>query len=142
MSQDLGIVSADHVAIRVPDYDGTLSFYTRTLGFRLVREWTLPDALPGARFAYLALGDFQIEVIAEGDLSPVTATADVPKHLGRGGYLHLCLRVSDLDRTVAGLKDAGVEFIAEPFEVAPIGQLLALIKDNSGNILELAQATA
>ena len=26
------------------------------------REWTLPDALPGVRFAYLALGDFQIEV--------------------------------------------------------------------------------
>jgi hypothetical protein len=35
-----------------------------------------------------------------------------------------------------------VEFLADPFEVAPIGQLLALIKDNSGNVVELAQAIA
>ncbi|WP_433519359.1 VOC family protein [Nonomuraea sp. CA-143628] len=142
MPQNLGIVSADHVAIRVPDYDGTIAFYTAILGFRLEREWTLPDALPGARFAYLALGDFQIEVIAEGELTAAAPTTDVADHLGRGGYIHLCLRVGDLGRTVADLKDKGVEFLAEPFEVAPIGQLLAMIKDNSGNIVELAQAIA
>jgi len=140
MPQDLGIVSADHVAIRVPDYDGTITFYTDILGFSLERQWTLPDALPGARLAYLALGDFQIEVIAEGTLTAAAPATDVADHLSRGGYIHLCLRVGDLRRTVAGLKDNGVEFLAEPFEVAPIGQLLAMIKDNSGNIVELAQA--
>jgi catechol 2,3-dioxygenase-like lactoylglutathione lyase family enzyme len=142
MPQNPGIVSADHVAIRVPDYDGTIAFYTDILGFQLQREWTLPDALPGAKFAYLAFRDFQIEVIAEGKLTEAAPTTDVADHLSRGGYIHLCLRTADLGALVAGLKDKGVEFLAEPFEVAPIGQLLAMIRDNSGNIIELAQAIA
>ena len=87
-------------------------------------------------------GLFEIEVIAGGQLSPIEPTSDVADHLSRGGDIHLCLRVDDLDQIVAGLKDQGVEFVAEPFEVAPIGQLLAMIKDNSGNIIELAQAVA
>jgi hypothetical protein len=33
-----------------------------------------------------------------------------------------------------------VEIFAEPFVVEPIGQRLAMIKDNSGNVIELAQA--
>ncbi|MEV0283637.1 VOC family protein [Kribbella sp. NPDC050820] len=141
MSQNtLGILRADHIAVRVPDYDGTVKFYTEVLGFTVKQEWTLPDALPGANFAYLALGSFEIEVIAGGRLSPIEPTDDVADHLSRGGYIHLCLRVDNLDHTVAGLKAKGVEILAEPFEVAPIGQRLAMINDNSGNIIELAQA--
>lgn len=142
MPQTAGQVRADHVAIRVPDYAGTIAFYTETLGFRLEREWTLPDALPGARFAYLTLGGFQIEVIAEGKLTGAAPVKDVADHLSRGGYIHLCLRTDDLGALVADLKSENVQFLAEPFEVAPIGQLLAMIRDNSGNIVELAQATA
>jgi glyoxylase I family protein len=138
----LGIARADHVSIRVPEYDATIAFYTSILGFDLVQEWTLPDALPGARFAYLQLGSFEIEVIAEGQLTELTPTTDVADHLSRGGYGHLCLRVDDLQATVEGLKERGAQFLAEPFEVAPIGQLLAMIKDNSGNVIELAQAIA
>ena len=143
MSQNnIGIARADHLAVRVPDYDSTIKFYTEVLGFTLKQEWTLPDALPGANFAYLSLGSFEIEVIAGGQLSTIEPTNDVADHLSRGGLIHLCLRVDNLDQTVAGLKDKGVEILAEPFEVAPIGQLLAMIKDNSGNIIELAQAVA
>lgn len=138
-SSPVGIVNADHIAIRVPDYAGTVAFYTEILGFALEQEWTLSEALPGARFAYLSLGGFQIEVIAEGSLNPAAPTTDVPDHLGRGGYIHLCLRTNDLDSTATRLKEKGVDFLAEPFEVAPIGQRLAMIKDNSGNIIELAQ---
>jgi catechol 2,3-dioxygenase-like lactoylglutathione lyase family enzyme len=137
---DLGLVRADHIAVRVPDYPGTIAFYTEVLGLKLEQEWTLPDVLPGARFAYLTLGDFQIEVIAEGQFTPAPPTRDVGDHLSRGGWIHLCLRVEDLDHTVAGLRASGVEFLAEPFVVAPIGQRLAMIRDNSGNIVELAQA--
>ncbi|HEY0260106.1 MAG TPA: VOC family protein [Lacisediminihabitans sp.] len=142
MSSALGFTRVDHVAIRVSDYDATIAFYTDTLGFEVSKEWTLPEALPGARFAYVALGSFEVEVIAGGQLTTIVPTLDVADHLGRGGYGHLCLRVEDLDATVAGLKDKGVAILAEPFEVEPIGQRLAMIHDNSGNIIELAQATA
>jgi hypothetical protein len=38
--------------------------------------------------------------------------------------------------------ESDVEIFAEPFVLEPIGQRLAMIKDNSGNVIELAQAGA
>jgi catechol 2,3-dioxygenase-like lactoylglutathione lyase family enzyme len=139
-SRRLSITRADHVAIRVPDYDETISFYTNKLGFQLGAEWTLRDAVPGLRLAYVRLGAFMIEVIGDAEPAPVPATVDIGAHLSRSGYIHLCLRVEDLDGTLAELEARGVEILAEPFDVEPIGQRLALIKDNSGNVIELAQA--
>ena len=138
--QRLSITRADHVAIRVPDYDETIRFYTTKLGFQLETEWTLGDAAPDLRLAYVRLGAFMIEVIGDGEPAPVPPTDDIGAHLSRSGYIHLCLRVEDLDGTLAELQERGVEVFAEPFEVEPIGQRLAMIKDNSSNVIELAQA--
>ena len=38
------------------------------------------------------------------------------------------------------LRARGVAVFAEPFVIEPIGQRLSMVKDNSGNIIELAQA--
>jgi len=137
-----GISHADHLAIRVPDYDQTLAFYSDILGFKLTREWTLDGAFLGVRFAYMALGEFHIEVIGDELATPADPTADVVDHLSRPGYTHLCLRVPDLDATVESLKRMNVDFLAEPFEVEAIGQRLAMIRDNSGYVVELAQSIA
>jgi catechol 2,3-dioxygenase-like lactoylglutathione lyase family enzyme len=48
-SDGLGINRADHVALRVADYDETIRFYTTKLNFQLEIEWTLGDAAPGVR---------------------------------------------------------------------------------------------
>jgi catechol 2,3-dioxygenase-like lactoylglutathione lyase family enzyme len=136
----LSITRADHVAIRVPDYDETIRFYTNKLGFQLEAEWTLADAAPELRLAYIRLGAFMIEVIGDGAPAPVPATDDIGAHLSGGGWIHLCLRVEDLDGTLTELAARGVEIFAAPFVVEPIGQRLALIKDHSGNVIELAQA--
>ncbi len=136
----LGFRYADHVALRVADYDESIAFYTDKLGFELVKEWTLGDAMPGVRFAYVRLGEFEIELIGDGQPTPAAEQNDIGDHLGRSGYIHLCLRVADLDKTVEELRDREVTVFAEPFVVDPIGQRLAMIKDNSGNIIELAQA--
>ena len=121
-------------------YDETIRFYTNTLGFQLEAEWTLGDAAPGLRLAYVRLGAIMIEVIGGAEPAPLAATADIGAHLSRSGFIHLCLRVEDLDGTLAELEARGVEILAEPFDVDPIGQRLALIKDNSGNVIELAQS--
>jgi catechol 2,3-dioxygenase-like lactoylglutathione lyase family enzyme/quinol monooxygenase YgiN len=138
----LGFRYADHVALRVGDYDKSLAFYTDKLGFELVKEWTLGDALPGVRFAYVRLGGFEIELIGDGQPVPAAEQDDLGDHLGRSGYIHLCLRVADLDKSVEELRGRGVTIFAEPFVVDPIGQRLAMIKDNSGNVIELAQAVS
>jgi catechol 2,3-dioxygenase-like lactoylglutathione lyase family enzyme len=98
--------------------------------------------VPGVRFAYIRLGEFEIELIGDGQPQLAADQADLGDHLGRGGYIHLCLRVLDMDKTVEELRGRGVTIFAEPFVVDPIGQLLAMIKDNSGNVIELAQALA
>lgn len=136
----LRITRADHVALRVADYDASVRFYTETLGFQLEAEWTLGDAFPELRLAYVRLGEFMIEIIGDGrpDLAP--AASDISDHLRRGGYIHLCLRVENLDAALAELRRRGVGVFAEPFEVHPISQRLALIEDNSGNLIELAEA--
>ncbi|GHO48936.1 VOC family protein [Ktedonospora formicarum] len=140
--QNPGIKSADHIALRVADYDQSVRFYTGTLGFELETEWTLGEAAPGLRFAYVRLGSFKIEIIGDGQLTPAPATVDIPDHLSRSGFIHLCLRVENLNDTLAELRRRGVEVFVEPFDVEPISQHLALIKDNSGNVIELAQAFA
>jgi hypothetical protein len=81
-----------------------------------------------------------IEVIDDGEPAPVPATDDIGAHLSSSGYIHLCLRVEDLDGTLAELETRGVEIFAQPFDVEPIGQRLAMINYDSGNVIELAQA--
>ncbi len=140
MARELGLVEADHVALRVADYDESIRFYTET--FEVETEWTLGDAVPGVRFAYVKLGDFKIELIGDGQPEPLPETDDVGQHLGRSGYIHLCLHVENVDATVARLAGRGVAILAEPFDVAPIAKRLAMFKDNSGNIIELCQTLA
>jgi catechol 2,3-dioxygenase-like lactoylglutathione lyase family enzyme len=136
----LGFRYVDHAALRVADYDKSLRFYTGKLGFELATEWDLGDTAPGVRFAYLRLGDFQIELIGDGRPALPPEAADITAHLGTGGLIHLCIRVENLDTAVSRLRAEGVEIFAEPFVVEPIGQRLAMIKDNSGNVVELAQS--
>jgi predicted enzyme related to lactoylglutathione lyase len=52
---------------------------------------------------------------------------------------HFCIAVDDLDAAVADLRDRGVSLIGGPMHVAQIGQRLAFITDNLGNIIELAE---
>jgi catechol 2,3-dioxygenase-like lactoylglutathione lyase family enzyme len=139
---ELGLRYADHVALRVADYDESLAFYTGKLGFTVDAQWDLGDAAPGVRFAYLRLGEFQIELIGDGSPHPEAEITSIGDHLSRSGYIHLCLRVQDLDAAVRSLRDSGVTIFAEPFVIEPIGQRLAMVKDNSGNVIELAQAVS
>lgn len=122
------------------DYDQSVRFYTEKLGFQLEAEWTLGDAFPELRLAYVGLGGFKFKLIGDGQPGAVPATRDKADHLGRGGYIHLCLRIENLDAALAELRRRDVRVFAEPFEVEPIGLRLALIEDNSANLIELAQA--
>jgi catechol 2,3-dioxygenase-like lactoylglutathione lyase family enzyme len=138
--RDCGSCAPNHVALRVADYDASVRFYTETLGFQLEAEWTLADAFPELRLAYVRLGEFMIEIVGAGRPEVAPATSDISDHLRRGGYIHLSLRVENLDAALGELRRRRVSVFAEPFEVEPIGRRLALIEDNSGNLIELAEA--
>ena len=102
----------DQVAIIVDDYDDAIRFFVNVLGFELVEDapsltsdgrpkrWVLVRP-PGARTALLLVrADGERQARAVGD-----------QFAGRVG---LFLRVDDFDAAYDRMRQAGVEFLAEP----------------------------
>jgi quinol monooxygenase YgiN/predicted enzyme related to lactoylglutathione lyase len=133
-----GTSHADHVALRVADYDESVLWYQQVLGATVRRQWTLAP-FPGVRFAYLDFHGFTLEIVGDGSPAPGPRPRDVPAHLGTAGLLHLCLQVDGVTATVERLRAHGVDVLADPFDVPEIDRRLALVVDNSGNILELSE---
>lgn len=133
----LASITADHVAIRVPDLARTVRWYTEHLDFRLVHQWPFGEL----QLAYLAPPDddrFLIELIGGEGAAPPVAHRDVASSLGVPGYHHLCLRVDDVEATLAELRRRGVAVVAEPFTIEDIGRRLAFVADLWGTLIELA----
>lgn len=41
--EPLAQMQAEHVMLATPDYDETLTWYEKNLGFRVKHEWTVPE---------------------------------------------------------------------------------------------------
>jgi glyoxylase I family protein len=137
-SSPFASMKANHVAVRVPSLNEAKTWYSDTLGFRLVHEWTFGDL----QLAYMAAptdDTFFLELIGGG--SPISERPydDLSDSLKAAGYHHLCYMVQSVDETVAELKKRGVKIVNEPFELPDISRRLAFFADPWGNLLELAE---
>lgn len=128
--------SHDHVGISVPpaDLDATIDWYSRTLGFTVDRRF---DA-HGMTFAFIVRDDAKIELMATAS-SRQAPTGDILSSMDPARLHHFCLAVPDLDAVVSELRDLGVDLIGGPLAVAEIGQRVAFLTDNLGNIIELTE---
>lgn len=54
-------------------------------------------------------------------------------------HVGISVTAEDLDAAISQLGDQDVELIGGPVEIAEIGQRIAFITDNLGNIIELAE---
>ena len=88
----------DHVHIVARDMDRSIDFYTRILGFRLLRRVESGPADRRRQLAYVGLGDFMLELVEPAHDGEFRGTEARP----------LGLAVADLDRAVADLKRLGV----------------------------------
>ncbi|MBE9462656.1 VOC family protein [Dyadobacter subterraneus] len=134
----LSEISGNHVGIRVPDYAAAIKWYTEKLDFRVIHEWDYADE----KLAYLApanTNDFWIEILAGGKLIPNTKFNDLGKSLESGGYHHLCVHVTNLNKVLAELKKRGVTVVGQPFYLDAITRNLAFIQDPWGNMIELSE---
>lgn len=137
----LSSMTADHVALRVPDLERAQRWFVDHLDFRVVHTWPYGEL----RLAYLASANddgFLIELIGGATATPPPAHADLGASLTAPGYHHLCLRVASVDATLDELRRRGVTVVAEPFELAAISRRLAFIADPWGHLIELAQVLA
>jgi glyoxylase I family protein len=124
VSELVGPIGVDHVAINVSDVPGAIAFYTETLG--LVQNHTRPDfGFPGA-WLDTANGQ-QVHLIQ----------AEVPKNVGQ----HFALVFDDLDAAVSELRTRGLQ-VSDPIPVGTTGRRQAFTTDPYGNGIELHQRSA
>ena len=109
-----------HVALKSPDWQRSLDFYTAVCGFEIRHRWRMPN---GAQAAMLIMpgSETMLEIFDD--------TADVPAQ-GRkaaagedpvqGALLHLAFRVDDVDAAYAAALNWGAASFRAPVTV-PLG---------------------
>ena len=122
-----------HVAIKVGDFDKTITFYTNLLGFQARLTWGEGDE----RGALLDTGDGNyLEVFAGGLVGTKPA----------GGFFHIALRTDDVDGAIERVRQAGAEITTEPKDVVIQGEVptpirIAFFNGPDGESIELFTCT-
>jgi len=126
----------DHVGVAVKSIDDALKFWEATLGIKCtgVEEVTEQKV----KTAFLPLKDSEVELLeAMSDDSPV---AKFIEKKGEGIH-HLAIRVDDLEKALAELKEKGIRLIDEKPRKGAGGAMIAFIHPSAtgGILLELSQ---
>ena len=114
----------------VNDVDSAIAFYCGQLGFEEVMH-------PAPAFAMLSLGDLRLVLSAPnpsagGGQAMTDGTTQEP-----GGWNRFAIEVTDLEATVARLRQAGARFRNDI--VTGVGGKQTIVEDPSGNPVELFQ---
>lgn len=117
-----------HIAIIVSDYEKSKDFYTRLLGFEIIRENYRPD-----RKDYkldLKLGDMELEIFG------IPGAPERPNYPEACGLRHLAFKVEDMEAAVKELLQRGIE--TETVRIDSFtGKKMTFFKDPDGLPLEL-----
>jgi catechol 2,3-dioxygenase-like lactoylglutathione lyase family enzyme len=119
------ITGFSHIYHRVRNLDETIDFYTKNLGFRLLRKFVMN----GRPSAYVELGEVLLEL---GEADPTTLP-------GPGGERRLGFRATDIELVFAGLKANGVEILEEPRDARTFWGKQGAIKDPSGYVITIRE---
>jgi catechol 2,3-dioxygenase-like lactoylglutathione lyase family enzyme len=111
------------------DVDAAVDFYVERLGFNL-------ETHPGPGFAVLSRGDLRLLLNRPGAGGAGQPMPD-GRHPQPGGWNRIQIEVSNLEREVQSLRDAGASFRNDI--VAGRGGSQILLEDPSGNPIELFQ---
>jgi methylmalonyl-CoA/ethylmalonyl-CoA epimerase len=130
------VIKPLHQGISVHDIEASIAWYQKMFGFKLVSDNFVPQ-LP-ARIAFLELGDFSIELFEVEGAAQLpedrrTPNLDIRTH----GTKHVAYAVKDLRSLMVDLKAKGAEVAMDVFPME--GDLVAFIRDNTGNLIELIQ---
>ncbi|WP_046471400.1 VOC family protein [Allosalinactinospora lopnorensis] len=120
----------DHIALRVYDMDATVEFYTRALGFRFVREWSVPEA--GVhRAVFLDADDDRVVELFDAASTPPGGSARAldaerrPSDEDRGRaatLVHFAVRTDDCAALFERAVAAGARPLGEPRRIETAGE--------------------
>lgn len=121
-----------HVAVRTPNWDGSLKFWVEAMGFKETVGWGEAPT----RAVLLDTGDGNYLELFERE--PLENTdADAP-------ILHFCFRADDVDAAYAKAIAAGAASMVEPkdpdvFEAKGLKVRIAFVKGPAGEVCEFFQ---
>ena len=139
-----------HAGITVKSLEKSLVFYRDLLGLKLIKQEPVRKArgeklgVPGAiiQVAVLQTEDPTTTVELIEYLEPQLLSV-TPAPINLPGSMHLAFHVEDIDKQVKKMKQAGVKFVSEDYEVIKDGPLQGMkwiyFKDPDGTNLELIE---
>jgi len=121
----------DHVGIAVADLDAAIALHEQTYAMRLVHRETV--AAQGVEAVLLDVGENHVEL-----LRPLGPDTPVGKFLAKKGpgLHHVAYQVTDVEATLAQLRDQGVRLIDETPRTGIRGSRVAFLHPSaSGGVL-------
>jgi methylmalonyl-CoA/ethylmalonyl-CoA epimerase len=115
-----------HIGVAVADLDESIRLYTSALGAELVHRAT--NEKEGLEAAFLRVGDGEIEL-----LSALRDDSPVGKFMAKRGpgLHHVAYGVTDIDRSLAEARDAGLELIDTKPRLGMHGTRIAFVHPKS-----------
>lgn len=130
--------AVDHVGIAVPDLDQAITFYTETLGMRVVHEET--NEGQGVREAMVEVtpGGTQLQLLA-----PLNEQSSIARFLDRSGpgVQQVAYRVKNVDEVSKALRDRGLRLLYDNPRPGTYGSRINFVhpKDAGGVLIELVE---
>ncbi len=128
MTDASGMVNVRYL---VSDVEASVAFYTKLLGFEVLKSY-------GAAFADVARGNLRL--LLSGPASSAGRPMPDGATPGPGGWNRIHLLVDDIDSEVSRLREAGAQFRNDVVD-GPGGRQILLV-DPSGNVVELFEPAA
>ena len=129
-------MKVDHIGIATPTIAEGLAVWSGALG--LEPEPAEEVTEQGVKVCMIPVGDTHVEL-----LEPLSAESSVGKFLAKRGpgIHHIAIEVTDIEASLAELKNKGARLIDEAPRVGARGCLVAFIHPSSTNgvLLELVQ---
>ncbi len=121
-----------HTMIRVGNLDGSIDFYTRMLGMRLLRRKDYPEG----RFtlAFVGYGDESGTAVIE-----LTHNWDTRSYDPGNGFGHIAIGVDDIYQVCEDIRANGGIITREPGPMKHGATVIAFVRDPDGYAIELIE---
>ena len=110
------------IALVTDDVEGSVKFYTETLGLEVIERFPVED---DEDYVFLKAGDMILELMPKKSME------------AEEGFHHISFRVDSVDGSTQDLKDKGVPIEKEPFDAGTGGIRLAFFNGPNDMLLQL-----